>query len=70
MLIDNLVRTYRELTGAVETIQPLVTVPVNRPAANANRFVNTEMQARRHRRQRRLGRSAQYGVSGWSVRAW
>lgn len=70
MLIDNLVRTYRELTGQVETIQPLVTVPVSRPAANASRFVNSEMQARRQRRQRRLGRSGQNGVSGWSIRTW
>jgi hypothetical protein len=28
------------------------------------------MQARRHRRQRRLERSANHSVSGWKVRTW
>jgi len=45
-------------------------VPVARPAANAARFGKSEMQARRHRRQRRLERMGQHGVDGWTVSSW
>ena len=30
----------------------------------------TKMQARRHRRQRRMERDARRSVSGWTVRIW
>jgi hypothetical protein len=70
MLIDSIKKTYREMTSHVESVQPVVTVPVIRLAANAGSFENSEMQARRHRRQRRLERMGQHSINGWKVRAW
>jgi hypothetical protein len=70
MLIDYLVDSYLELTGQLDPVQPVVTLQSSRTAANAGSYRNSEMQARRHRRQRRLDRSAQPGTSGWAVRAW
>ena len=58
------------MTSHVESVQPVVTVPVIRLAANAGSFENSEMQARRHRRQRRLERMGQHSINGWKVRAW
>ncbi|MFC1696630.1 hypothetical protein ACFL1C_11040 [Pseudomonadota bacterium] len=70
MLIENLKNAYQEWTGQVAVVQPVVSVPVRRSAANAPRFAKIEMQARRSRRQRRLERATQHGIQGWSVRTW
>jgi len=70
MLIDTLMDSYRELTGQVVAAQPVVTIPMVRPAANADSFAKTAMQARRHRRQRRLERNGTHGINGWTIRAW
>jgi hypothetical protein len=70
MLIDYLKESYRELTGQVIPTQPVVTVSSTRPAANADSFEKTGVQARRHRRQRRLDRMGQSSINGWTVRTW
>jgi hypothetical protein len=70
MLINRLKRSYREVLSQVEPVQAIVTVPVIRPAANANNFSQSEMQARRQRRERRLARASQYVSGGWTMRAW
>ena len=70
MLINYLKESYRELTGQVIAAQPVTNVSATRPAANSDSFDKAGMQARRHRRQRRLARTGQNSVSGWTVRAW
>jgi hypothetical protein len=70
MLIDTIRDAYREMTGQIVQAEPITTVHSHRPAANASNIVKTEMQARRHRRQRRLERSGPCNVGGWSVRTW
>ena len=70
MLINSIKKSYREMIGHIDPIQPIVTVPVIRPAANASGFGQSEMQARRQRRERRMDRAGQHASSGWKVRAW
>lgn len=70
MLMDTIVKTYREMTGQVETAQPVVTLPIAQPAANAGSFDKAEMQIRRQRRMRRQVRAARRINHGWTVRAW
>ena len=68
MLMNVLRESYRDLLGRTELAQPVVTVPVNRPAANTGGFSQSKMQARRLRRDRRM--DGQYRNVGWMVRAW
>jgi len=70
MLIDYLKESYQEFMA--KPIQaPAVNHPhITRPAANADSFVKTGIQARRQRRQRRLERMASHSINGWTVRTW
>ena len=70
MLIDILKKTYREMARNVKPANPLITVSTSQPAANASSFKKADMQARRHRRERRLERAGRHRISGWTVRAW
>ncbi len=70
MLIERIKEAYSDLTSYFEPVEPITTVPAQRPAANTSTFSNTEMQARRHRRQRRMDRAESRNLSGWTVRAW
>jgi hypothetical protein len=70
MLIDTIRDAYRDITGNFVEAETVITVPAHRPAANAGSFVNTEMQARRQRRQRRLQRAGHGHINGWTVRTW
>ena len=70
MLMNNLKRNFREMTGGVEMAQAVVTVPATLPAANAGSLGNAEMRARRLRRQRRMERLGSRGFKGWTVRTW
>jgi hypothetical protein len=70
MLIDRIVDSYRDMTGHTVQAQPVITVPVVRTAANAGHFEKSAMQARRQRRLRRMDRSGQRNINGWTVRAW
>jgi len=70
MLIERIKEAYSDFTSYFEPVGPITTVPTQRPAANTGTFSNTEMQARRHRRQRRMDRMGSRNSSGWAVRAW
>ena len=70
MLIERILDGYRKCTGDIVTASPLVTVPARRPAANASHFEQSATKARRHRRQRRLARSASNRLGGWAVTTW
>lgn len=70
MLIDRTKDSYLEPIGQPVEAQPVVTVSPGQPAANAEQFGKSAMQARRQRRQRRLERSGNHTISGWTVRAW
>ena len=70
MLMNSVRKIYRELTGTMEQVQPVVTVAANQPAANAKRYGNGEAQQRRLRRQRRLERTEHRGNHGWTVSSW
>jgi hypothetical protein len=70
MLIERMRDVYREYINPVVTAEEITISKAGRPAANANRFEYTEMQARRHRRQRRIGRATGNNIHGWAVRSW
>jgi hypothetical protein len=70
MLIDRIVDSYRDMTGHTVQAQPVITVPVVRTAANSGQFEKSAVQARRQRRLRRMDRSGQRNINGWTVRAW
>ena len=70
MLIKKMRDVYREYINPVVTADAITTIPADHPAANANRFEYNKMQARRHRRQRRIGRASGINIHGWAVRTW
>jgi hypothetical protein len=70
MLINTIKKSYRELVSQVDPIQAIVTVSDIQPAANASNFSQSEVQARRLRRQNRLERGGQHGSFGWRLRTW
>ena len=70
MLINVIRDAYREITGRITAVAPITTVTIRRPAANAGNIAKTDMQARRHRRQRRMDRVVLRSVNGWTVRTW
>lgn len=70
MLMNRIRDTYRDIIAQFTAVESVVTVTTKGPAANASEFVSSDMQARRHRRQRRMERAGTHGVSGWTVRTW
>lgn len=70
MLMNRIRRSYRELLRNTETEQPIVTVSITRPAANAGNYSDAEKQAQLLRRVRRSNRVAPSTNVGWKVRAW
>jgi len=70
MLINKLRDTYREITGYIEQATPITTVPSYCPAANADNINQSDMQARRQRRQRRTAQVGLRNVSGWTLSTW
>jgi hypothetical protein len=70
MLIEKIRDVYREYLNSVVTAEAITTVEAKRPAANECQFETRELQARRHRRQRRLNRSVANRIDGWAVRSW
>ena len=69
MLINMIKKSYKEHISQIDPIQTIVAVPDIQPAANAGSFDQSEMQARRQRRERRMERARQHGNVGWTVRA-
>jgi hypothetical protein len=70
MLIEKIRDVYREYINPVVSAEAITTIEAKRPAANAFQFETRDMQARRHRRQRRLNRSVANRIDGWAVRSW
>jgi hypothetical protein len=70
MLMKNIRNVYREITGRIVPAEPVTSLPIHRPAANADDFVKAEMRARRLRRQSRMERCKSNGIGGWTVRTW
>ncbi len=70
MLITMIRDAYREMTGQIVAAEPIAVAPTHRTAANASNIAKAEMQARRHRRQRRLERAGRHSINGWTVRTW
>lgn len=70
MLMQKLLQTYRDLTRQLAPAESVTTVSVERPAANANRWVDTTSRQRRQRRLRRSARVKPLSVNGWSVKTW
>ena len=70
MLIERMRDVYREYVNPVVKAEEVKISRASRTAANANRFEHNEMQARRQRRQRRIGRAAGNNIHGWAVRSW
>ena len=70
MLINRLRDMYREMTGYIEPMTPVTTVPGHGPAANADKFGQSERLVRCQRRRRRVARQGFLSFSGWIVRTW
>ena len=70
MLMNRIRDAYREFTGRIAPAAPITRVAIRRPAANAGNIAKVDMQARRHRRQRRIERLALRSANGWTVRTW
>ena len=70
MLMNTINEERREMSSHIEPVQTVVTVSDIQPAANTSTFGQSEMQARRLRRHRRMDRMGQRGSIGWNVRTW
>ena len=70
MLLNTIRKSYRDLIRHADVEQAIVNIPNDQSAANASVFSPSEIQARRLRRQRRLGRETMSRNVGWSVRTW
>lgn len=70
MLIYRLRDIYREITGYIEPAAGFTTVMSSHIAANADNIAQSDMQARRQRRQRRADRAVLRKASGWTIRSW
>ena len=70
MLMNSIMKSYRDLVGQTDSVRPIIVAPGIREAANTSGYGPSEIQARRQRRQRRSDRVAQHGNFGWSVRTW
>ena len=64
------VSLVRDWMGIEDTAQAIVTVPVNRTAANSDTFERSEQRARQQRRVRRMDFAGQQGSIGWRVSTW
>lgn len=67
MFMQRLFDTLRDATRKLAADPTVTTVTVDRPAANASRWINESGQARRRRRSARSGPSR---INGWTVRTW
>ena len=68
MFMKILRETERDATRHLVPGETVTTVPVERTAANANRWIDTSAQVHRLRRQRRVARALRRMIGGWSVR--
>ena len=68
MFMKKPLETERDATRRLVPGETVTTVPVERTAANANRWIDTMALARRLRRQRRMARALRRMIGGWSVR--
>ena len=70
MLINSIKKSYRNLMGYNNPVQPIVAAPGIRKAANESGYSRSGMQARRQRRQSRMNGVVHNGSLGWKLRAW
>ena len=74
MLMKSLLDAYRDVTRQLVPSQQVTTVQVERKAANASRWtsrwIDPATQGRRLRRQRRMERTGNRPINGWTVRTW
>ena len=68
MFMKILRETERDATRRLVPGETVTTVPVERTAANANRWIDNSAQAHRLRRQRRMARALRRMFGAWSVR--
>jgi len=70
MLMNSIKKSYWNMMGHSNPVQPIVVAPGIREAANASGYNQSEMRTRRQRRQRRMDSAGQHGSLGWRIRAW
>lgn len=70
MLMNRIRDAYREITGYIEPAAPVTMVPGYRPSANEDSIAQSDMLARRQRRQRRTVQVGLRNINGWAVRTW
>lgn len=69
MLMNTIMKSYREFVRPTGPVMPIVAAPGIRKAANTSGYSQTGTQARRQRRQSRLS-GLNNGNVGWRVSAW
>ena len=70
MLMKMLRDSYREITEGLAYSDPIATVTVRQPAANASQFADNSSKKRPQRRRSRLNTGMTTNLRGWSVRSW
>ena len=70
MLMNSIMKSYREFVRPSGSVMPIVVAPGIRKAANTSVNSQADTQARRQRRQSRLSGLGRNGTIGWSVRTW
>ena len=70
MLMNSIMKSYREFVRPTGSVMPIVAARDIRKAANSSGYSQSDTQARRQRRQSRLSGLAHSGNIGWRVSAW
>jgi hypothetical protein len=70
MLMQNILKGYRDAAIGLVSVTPASTVTGHWPAANAGQYTSGVNNTRRLRRQRRAERHTRGRLGGWVVRTW
>ena len=70
MLMNSIMKSYREFVRPSGSVMPIVAARGIRKAANSSGYSQSETQARRQRRASRLSGLGHNSNIGWRVSAW
>ena len=70
MLMNSIMKSYREFVRPSGSVMPIVAASGIRKAANTGSYGRTDAQARRQRRESRLSGLGHNSNIGWRVSAW
>ena len=70
MLMNSIMKSYREFVRPSGSVMPIVAARGMRKAANSSAYSQSDTQARRQRRASRLSGLGHNSNIGWRVSAW